>query len=202
MPEMAVTARQRITNSLEVLESVRHALEDFQNAPTESRAKTAIRNFVEQGRSVTWALEHLKSDSSFSSKNEGQSWWNTISSELRSDPVAKWFYELRNPIVKEGEPVNIRSTAQLAGRFTFPPPDEARPPGATGWVLDAQLVPWWTMPDGSKVPGRPIQGVQRWNTLANVPEAFRGRPLTDLMAHYIAALEKVVAAAVDRFGAS
>jgi hypothetical protein len=35
----AVPARQWIANALEVLESVRHAMEDFHNAPTESRAK-------------------------------------------------------------------------------------------------------------------------------------------------------------------
>jgi hypothetical protein len=55
-------AQQRIKNALEVLESVRHAMEDFKNAPSESRAKTAVRNFLEQGRSVTWALHHLKSN--------------------------------------------------------------------------------------------------------------------------------------------
>jgi hypothetical protein len=54
MSGTAVPARQWITNALEVLESVRHAMEDFQNAPIESRAKTAIRNFLEHGRSVTW----------------------------------------------------------------------------------------------------------------------------------------------------
>jgi hypothetical protein len=194
----AVPARQWITNALEVLESVRHAVEDFHNAPTESRAKTAIRNFLEQGRSVTWALQHLKS--SFASKEEGQKWWDATCSELRSNPVAKWFYDLRNPVVKEGQPVNIRGVARLEGRFSFPPPNETRPPGATGWVLDSQLVPWWTMPDGSKVPARPIEGVRRWNTLANVPAAFRDRPLTDLMAEYVAVLEKVAAAAMDRFG--
>jgi hypothetical protein len=194
----AVPARQPITNALEVLESVRHAMEDFYKAPTESRAKTAIRNFLEQGRSVTWALEHLKDN--FSSNEEWRSWWDAASSELRENPVANWFYRLRNPVVKEGHPVNIRGVAHLEGSFSFPPPGEMRPPGATGWALDGQLVPWWTMPDGSKVPARPIPGVQRWNTIADVPVAFRDRPLTDLMAEYIAILERVVATAVDRFG--
>jgi hypothetical protein len=194
----AVPARQPITNALEVLESVRHAMEDFHNAPTESRAKTAIRNFLEQGRSVTWALEHLKNN--FSSKEEWQSWWDTTCSELRDDPVANWFYGLRNPVVKEGQPVSIRRVAHLEGVLSLPPPDETRPFGATGWELDWQMVPWWTMPDGSRVPARPIEGVRGWNTIANVPEAFRDRPLTDLMADYVAVLERVVAAAIDRFG--
>jgi hypothetical protein len=54
-------ARQWITNALEVLESVRHAMEDFSNAPTESRAKTAIRNFLEQTVPVprlSWHAAH------------------------------------------------------------------------------------------------------------------------------------------------
>jgi hypothetical protein len=198
MSSTAVPARQPIINALEVLESVRHAMEDFYNAPTEARAKTAIRNFLEQGRSVTWALEHLRSN--FSSKEEWQSWWDATCSELRGNPVANWFYGLRNPVVKEGQPVNIREVAQLEGSYSFPPPDEMRPPGATGWVLDSRLVPWWIMPDGSKVLARPIPGVRRWNTIADVPEAFRSRPLTDLMAEYVVELERVVATAVDRFG--
>lgn len=198
MSGTAVPARQWITNALEVLQSVRHAMEDFQNAPTESRAKTAIRNFLEQGRSVTWALAHLKSN--FSSKEEWQDWWDETCSELRGNPVAKWFYELRNPVVKEGQPVNIVGVASLEGTFTLPPPDETRPPGATGWALDGRMVPWWIMSDGSRIPARPIEGVRRWNTIANVPEAFRARPLSDLMAEYVAALEKVVTAAIARFG--
>jgi hypothetical protein len=200
MSGTAVPARQRIANALEVLESVRHAMEDFQNAPTESRAKTAIRNFLEQGRSVTWALAHLKSD--FASNDDWRTWWDSVCAELRSDPVAQWFYALRNPVVKEGQPVRIVGVATLQGPFTLPPPAETRPPGATGWLLDGRMVPWWVMPDGSRVPARPIEGGRRWNTVANVPEAFRSRPLADLMAQYVNVLDKIVAAAMDRFGPS
>lgn len=198
MSGTAIPAQERVANALEVLESVRHARADFLNAPTESRAKTAIRNFLEQGRSFTWALEHLKGN--FSSEKEWQSWWDATCSELRGNPVAQWFYKLRNPVVKEGHPVKIVGVATLQGTFTFPPPDETRPPGATGWALDGQMVPWWIMPDGNRVPARPIEGVRRWNTIADVPAAFRSRPLTDLMAEYLGVLERIAATAVDRFG--
>jgi hypothetical protein len=197
LSKIKIPAKQKINNALEVLESVRHAMEDFTNAPSASRAKTAIRNFLEQGRSVTWALHHLKSN--FSPEEDWETWWEATMAELLGSPVADWFYKLRNPIVKEGQPVNLRSGVRFAGKVSWPPPDETRPPGATGWVLDSQLVPWWTMPDGSKVAARPIEGVQRWYTLADIPRAFRGRPLTDLMAEYIAMLERVVNAAVNHF---
>lgn len=200
MPETTVPAQHRINNALEVLESVRHAMEDFASAPSVSRAKTAIRNFLEQGRSVTWALHHLKSN--FHPQEEWQTWWDATLADLRSNPVADWFYKLRNPIVKEGQPVNIRAGARLSGKISLPPPEDTRPPGATGWILDWEMVPWWTMPDGSKVPARPLEGVQRWYTLADIPEAFRDRSLTNLMAEYVAMLERVVAAAANRFGVS
>jgi hypothetical protein len=80
-PGAEVPPSQWLRNAAEVLDSVRHAAEDFQNAPNLSRAKTAIRNFLEQGRSVTWALAHLKSAAD--SPEEWDEWWNGVMATVR-----------------------------------------------------------------------------------------------------------------------
>lgn len=189
------TPAQWLQNATEVLESVRHAAEDFERATSLSRAKTAVRNFVEQARSVTWALQHLKGGL----PEEWDAWWFETTEQLRSNPAAQWFYALRNPIVKEGRPVNIKGVSHMKGTYTFPPPDETRPEGATNWQLDGQLRPWWVMADGSRVPGVPLEGVRRWNTIESVPDELRDQPLTDLMRQYIGILEGIVEAATAKF---
>jgi hypothetical protein len=193
-----LTSQQWIRNATEVLESVRHAAEDFQGATTLSRAKTAIRNFLEQARSVTWALEHLKSQLP---DDEWEAWWSEVMADLRADPVSQWFYQLRNPIVKEGQPVDIRTVAHMQGPFNLPPPEETRPDGAEGWILDSNFNAFWVMPDGSRQAASPIEGVRRWNTLDGIPDELLTRPLHELMNQHIRNLEKVVAATSARFGA-
>lgn len=190
-----MSAEDVIANAKEVLDAVRHAAEDFQSAPSLSRAKTAIRNFLEQGRSVTWALHHLKGE--IASEDEWGPWWDTAMREIRSDPACQWFYQLRNPIVKEGKRVDLKVRSRLEGTFTLPPP--GRPEGATGYVMDAHMVGWWTMPDGSRVPAAPVPGVKRSLTLAGLPEELRWVPFPELMERYIDRLEGVIRAAESHF---
>jgi hypothetical protein len=190
----ARTPGQHLQNAEEILDAVRHAAEDFQTAPTLSRAKTAIRNFLEQGRSVTWAVEHLKSQAA-----DWDTWWTETTVKLRQDPVAQWFYDLRNPIVKEGHPVEIHRRVSLRGPLAISPQDEQQPEG-TGVIIDGDLNVFWVRPDGTQVPGYPPPDVRRWNVLAGTPDGLQDRSLSDLMQHYIDTLEGIVAAAVGRFG--
>ncbi len=189
---------QYLQNAKEVLDAVRHAAEDFANASEEQRANTAVRNFLDQGRSVTWALEHLKGH--MTDPSDWDAWWAETTIKLRKDDASRCFYNLRNPVVKEGHPVEIRSVWQLKGTFTLPPPDETRPDGAEVWVLDGAGNPFWKMSDGSLVPAGPVPGAQRWNTLAGLPATLRDEPLTTLMHRHVCNLEEIVAAAREHFG--
>jgi hypothetical protein len=148
-----------------------------------SRAKTAVRNFLEHGRSVTWALAHLKSHAS--NESDWNEWWAKTTVELRNDRIAQWFYGLRNPIVKEGHPVQIQPNVVLKGPITLPPRDETPPVNATGWMLDGMGTPYWLLADGTRVPSRPLKGIQRSHSLAETPDELADRPLAELMEDYI-----------------
>ena len=69
-----------LENAAEILDAVRHALADWTGASQISRLKTAVRNFVEQGRSVTWALHHLKGDMP---DDEWDEWWTKATAPLQ-----------------------------------------------------------------------------------------------------------------------
>lgn len=178
------------------LDSVRHAIEDFQSAPDASRARTAVRNFLNNGRSVTWTLEHLVNH--FPTKQDFRIWWDGVMAGIRQEESAQFFYKLRNPVVKEGQPVNIHTRSQFSGEFVYPRPNEPTPEGAH-FILDGHLDAWWQMPDGSRVPARPIGAVQRFMTLGGMPETLRDRPLVDLMYGYLTALEEVIRKAEAHF---
>src|SRR5688572_1218263 len=81
-----LTPQQQVQHAVEVLDAVRHAADDSESATSLSRAKTAVRNFLEQGRSVTWALQHLKSQA----PDDWDEWWKATTQSLREDPVAQW----------------------------------------------------------------------------------------------------------------
>jgi hypothetical protein len=196
-----LTPAERVSGAEEALEAVRHAVEDFVGATTLSRAKSAIRTFLNEGRSVTWAISHLKSTMPTENWDE---WWERVMVELNEDLICRCFYELRNPILHEGQPVEIHSAASMTGPLTLPPPDEVRPAGAMSYVLKGDLTPAWIMEDGSEVPAQPLRGVtiQRWNTLAGLPDELRQRPLPELMKHHIHVLERFLVAVRERFPAT
>jgi hypothetical protein len=194
-----VSPAQHLQNAEEIMDAVRHAAEDFLKAPTPARAKTAIRNFLEQGRSVTWALQHLKR--AVPDQEEWDRWWASTTAPLREDAAAQCFYKLRNPIVKEGHPVEIRSIT-FVKHMTIESPKGPAPPGAIGIEIDFDLNTWWSMPNGGKILAKPppAEGVVRWNTLVGVPEDLQRQPLTQLMQRYVEHLEDILVAARERFG--
>jgi hypothetical protein len=179
-----------VANAREVLNAVRHAREDFV-AATDSedlpRVKTAVRNFLEQGRSVTWALQLLKG-----AIPDWTAWWTETRRELETDPICRWFYDLRNPIVKEGHPVNLwrgLSIPHISGN----PPTPPRPEGAVGYAIKMDMSAEWHMSDGSTIPAGPalIASKKRF-IVSSTPQNLMHRPLEDLMEHHIGVLEVIV----------
>jgi hypothetical protein len=138
--------------------------------------------------------------SAVDSQEEWDKWWNGVMATVRNDPASQWFYALRNPIVKEGRPVDIKQGMTLNGTFSFPPPDSERPPGAVRWQgVDNRGIHMWITADGNRMRGAPLAGATSWTTLVGVPKDLDFQPLTDLMQRYIANLGSVVAAANARF---
>ncbi len=197
-PHKSLPAEKRLQYAQEALDAVFHAIQDFNTAPTLSRRKTAIRNFVEQGRSVTWILENLKSE--FADAKAFDLWWAEARHELVGDPVARFFYELRNFIIKEGE-LEVGNVAHIR-KYTVTP-ETPRPEGAVGFAIKMDGTPTWVMGDGTEQAAHTSLGqVVRWTTIEGLPDEFQSHPLPLLMQRYAEVLRRTVAFAYARFGVS
>lgn len=193
-PAHPVTVERRLQNVTEAFESVRHALEDFNAATSLSRQKTAVRNLVEQARSVTWTAEQLKPELG----DEWDRWWDEATAELRRDAVAQFFYRLRNPIIKEGT-LDFAAHAELD---TFSTSSSDFPPGVTG-IAFGTLGLVWVTEDGDEIPvDTPLGTQRRWTSIVGIPDEFENDPLPLLMQRYVEVLGRVVIATHAQFRAS
>ncbi len=141
---------------------------------------------------MTWTLQQLKSELS----NEWDAWWREATYELRTDPVAQYFYRLRNPVIKEG----ILDLGTHASITSLELSSDQYPPDATGFAFGPQgLV--WIMRDGTEVPMQTSIGVQRRRVyIAGMPEALSIQSLPLLMQRYFQVLRRVVVSAHLKFG--
>lgn len=164
-------------------------------APDYDRQRSALRNFVEEGRAVTWALHHLKSDVG----SDWATWWADITLELNEDPVAQFFYSLRNPVVKEGAALDTQSNVKLENvKLT----EEETPAPANAeyiTIVDGQLV-WALAGGGYQLVDVPFGRVTTWETIKDIPDDLSEYPLPLLMQRYLCVLDRVVEAAYNRFG--
>jgi hypothetical protein len=122
-------------------------LSDLMEGPP-SRKSSGLRNLIVFGRAFTNVLQNLRStESGF------EIWYKKYVDEMESDPLMRYFYDLRSPILKEGvlETSVVAHVKRLVpsdmARFGLPPPfarsffigDEL---GGTGWTIE--------LPDGTK----------------------------------------------------
>jgi len=165
-----------------------------------------VRNVAVFGRAVTNVLQNLRStEPSF------DAWYAPLVAEMRSDPLLKYFYELRSKVLKEGS----TSTTVNMHIKQFRSSDVARfgppPPGATGFVMGDSLggVGWQVpQPDGTaemyyvELPGD-IGSITVH--LSGAPKEHLGFALSDASADrlaglYVDYLQRLVNNAVERFG--
>ncbi len=59
-----------------------------------------LHNAISNGRSVTFVLQNLQSKDLFG--EDFRAWYDDQMKEMRLDPKAKWFVELRNRLEKQG----------------------------------------------------------------------------------------------------
>jgi len=143
------TTIEILSNTQEILNTAEYGLHDLIKGSPE-RKLSGLRNLVVFGRAVTNVLQGLKS-----TEPTFDVWYQKHVDEMESDPLMKYFYELRSLILKEG----ILKTSVHAhikklelphdmSRFGVPPPfakgffigDQL---GGTGWEVE--------LPDGSKL---------------------------------------------------
>jgi hypothetical protein len=164
------------------------------------RRLTGLRNVAIFGRSVTFVLQNLRS------QTPGfDHWYAPRVEQMKADTLMKYFIELRNSIEKKGDDL-ARANLDL---IQFSTDDVAtlgpRPPGAigvffgdtaggSGWRIEN--APGMTEPYYVELP--PEIG-RTWATLADTPKEHGDDPV-DLCDRYIAKLEKLVADAEGEFG--
>lgn len=141
------TTRDILRRTQETLKCATLGLEDLINGPTE-RKFVGLRNLIVYGRAITNVLQNLRSI-----EVDFDKWYKKYKDEMSSDPLMKYFYNLRSKILKEG--ILKTSTSMYIEKLQFPvdlqrfgpPPPNAKSffigdnLGGSGWEVQ--------LPDGS-----------------------------------------------------
>ncbi len=195
----------------EVLETARLGLEDLLG-PDPRKRLSGIYNVAVFGRSTTLALQNLRS--AVDDREHFETWYAGHVERMNSDPLFRYFVELRNEILKEGPP---RTSVSFSTRNLTINPEEARrsaPPGAetmfigdrrggSGYKIrmpDGTLERYYTdLPGGMSAEISPMQ-----LHLPNPPVQASGEPFEDssiqaLSSLYIDELGRIVADARQTF---
>jgi hypothetical protein len=152
-------------------------------------AKSYLRFFLEQARGVTWALANLKNHVG---NEEWDQWWSGHMTELRSDPVAQFFYATRNPMMKKG----TLGVEQVFDARLRPSDYEPWPPGARALVVgmsDVHTGVAYEMADGSWWPISVDYGTVRYSRyIVGTPDEWKSHPIELLMWRHICLLTRLI----------
>jgi hypothetical protein len=130
-----------LRRAAETLETARMGLVDVRKDP--SRRLSGLRNLVVFGRAVTNVLQNLRS-----TEPTFDAWYKQVQRNLESDPLMKFFYNLRTQILKKGDAgvgayTHIKSFQPSTDMRKFGvPPMNARAffigdsTGGTGWEVE------------------------------------------------------------------
>jgi hypothetical protein len=163
------------------------------------RSRSGLYNAVVFGRMVTFALQNLRGVVS-----NFDDWYGPKQQELRSDPLMRYFHDLRTEIEKK----TTRHTATSVYIPSLNPNDLRRfprPPGATGFFIgDQNGGSGWEIKraDGSiekYYVELPPSMAQVTLHLPNAPDPYKGLPARELVQRYLHSLEMLVAEARQRF---
>lgn len=183
-------ALRYVTDSLH---AVRHALEDFNAAPTPERKLTAFSNFLENNRQVTWKIHKLKSRLT---DDEWSKWWAAVAAEISADPAAQFIYDLRNFYAKQGGGLDLSVSAEFKNLST-----KDLPPGIASVAVTGDLRRVWIKDDGSQVPAEvPLGQDAKWETVRGMPTELASVPLPLLLQRHLEMLERLVIATILKFG--
>jgi len=149
MPKQHPTTMEILSSVQETLKTAEYGLRDLIEGPP-ARKLSGLRNLVVFGRAVTNVLQGLKS-----TEPGFDVWYQEYVNEMESDPLMKYFYELRSLILKEGilktsVHAHIKKLELPYDMSRFGPP----PPFAKGFFIGDQLggTGWEVeLPDGSRM---------------------------------------------------
>lgn len=172
------------------------------------RRLPGLLNVAVFGRAVTNMLQGLRSN-----EPSFDDWYAPKEAEMRSDPLLKFFYELRTSVLKKGGPTPVSSIARI--RHLSLPSDMARfgppPPGAKGFFIGDRVGgSGWivALPNGLEEHyyfDLPDEIGTTQMVLSPGPESHLGRPIRSNAAAvlcdlYVEYLSRLVADARSTFG--
>lgn len=184
--------QQTLSAASQMLAFAEQGADDFRAAG--SRRLSGLYNGVTSGRSVTFVLQKLRGPLG----EEFDAWYTPIVEELKSDPVAKWFVELRNKIEKEGSHGNAASNLYIG---SFNTSEVTPPPGATAMFLGDHLGrSGWEigLPDGTIT--QVFFNIPNSQLAMFIEGAPGGEPVELLLERWLASLRDIVRRAHEAFG--
>ena len=164
---------------------------------------SGVRNVVVFGRAVTNVLQNLRS-----TEPTFDEWYSHQVEKMRNDPLAKFMYNLRTRILKEGElrtsvSLNITGYPEAAMR-RFPKPPDAKSffigdsIGGSGWIVQ--------LPNGDEEkyyvnlpPDIPGLHLDVHLHFIDAPIEFKDIPVLELCKRYLQMLQDLVADAERGF---
>lgn len=189
------TVIEILSRAEETLFTVKLGLDEITGNQPRKRI-AGVRNLIVFGRAVTNVLQNLRGIVS-----DFDNWYQPYVTELKANPLFRFFYEARSEILKQGK-LNTHSSLAMSGNpfllmQKFPRPPHAKSffigdkIGGSGWEIE--------MPDGAKVKyyvdlPNEIPGFKLDLSLHldNAPEGFRDLPALEACQKYYDYLEHVV----------
>lgn len=171
-----------------------------------------VYNVAVFGRSVTLVLQTMRSVD----REAFDAWYAPWADEMKADPVMGYFVALRNEILKEGPPgalggsvyVESLTGAEMAALTANPPPNArgffvGDDRGGSGWHVelpDGTTTKYYVKLPESMAVTASVQFPDPPSEHAGKPLATHQQSIAALCRLYIADLERLVAAAEERFG--
>jgi hypothetical protein len=198
MAEKMVRSKRRIIESAEeLLRSARRHAADYDTQG--DRKITGLYASISSGRSVTWALQNLRSV-----VDDFDEWYVPLQEEMRADPLARWFVELRNQIEKRGELQIEAIEGGFQGVSTGTIHAHHTPPeGATASVVDRYGRFYWIVERPSGIEEHVyldnVVGLRSTMPRIIIKDSPEREDVGVLLRRWLDSLETLVAKARKRF---
>jgi len=200
-------SREEILRGVDdTLRTAELGLKDFLRGRPRERRLPGLRNLVVFGRAVTNGLQNLRSV-----EPEFDAWYRPYVEEMESDPLMRYFYELRTRILKEAN-LGVYQGFEISGEEGALPPLEllgTPPPGAVKGFVSSHGSGWVVrLPDGTEEEfyvDLPLEGVEVSHFLTDQPDSHLDSTLPpnstaeQLSESYVAYLRRMFEDAKQRF---
>ncbi len=201
---MSKSTISTLKSTEETLYTAKLGLKNFIGATNPKERMASLRNLVVFGRSVTFVLQNLRSI-----EPEFDSWYEPFVNEMNSNPLMKFFVDLRNKILKTGE-LKIHHVTSFSGNpFGLIERSKPAPPNARSFIIqdeiggcgwEVELLGGSTEMYYVEVPADiPNFNLSITTYFLGVPEQFDDVSIEQLCEKYILYLEKLVNEAKQRF---